>query len=436
MTIHSLTIENLRGFAGKHEIVFEDRNVAAFIGVNGSGKSTVLEAIVSSLQTLVSFSKDRDELPWYIFNRLDVTNGHTEASWRVEMNGPEGKEGLYRISVRLSNEYEATIGPVTGYGGNEMALQKWLSSAIFDAKQKIPVMAYYRGTKLNTQEYNFDDRDPRFLDRRQAYMGAFNVSVDYNSIANYYNHIVNIQNGEAIRRKDIYYRSPSVIAYEEGVGEFLSVLNGGEAIGKIELSYEANQQIIVYRKKEQTLLLSQLSAGEKAVIGLAMDLIYRCVAANGHLPAPLHSEGIVLIDEIELHLHPRWQANIIKALTTTFPNIQFIISTHAPLVINQLKDNQVFALRKDGITPGTRMQETYGMDASAVITNIMGAPSRPPEVSKRLDEVAKLLDDPTPENLNQVQDKLNALKKIISPNDLELIQLSNILSIEESAVDL
>jgi len=436
MTIQSLTLENLRGFAGSHEVRFTDPNVAAFIGVNGSGKSTVLEAVVSSLQPFLGFAQSRSGERWKVFSRADVYNGKTVARWQLDFKGLQPEQKAYSLFSIIGNDQSADFGTTSGYGSDITELKEFLSRSIFDAKQKLPVFAFYRGASLNTLEYKFDDRNPEFLDRRRAYSGALNVKVDYNYIANYYNHIVNMQNGEAIRRKDISYRSPSVVAYEEGIGQFLSLLEGGEETGEIELTYEANQQIIVYRKGDTVLELNQLSSGEKTVIGLAMDLIYRCVAANGHLASPLASEGIVLIDEIELHLHPRWQANIIKALTTTFPNIQFIVSTHSPLVINQLRDEQVFALRKDGIIPGTQMQETYGMDASTVITNIMGAPSRPPEISECFDEVAELLNDPTTENLDKVSEKLASLRQTISPNDLELLQLSNILNIEESAVDI
>lgn len=436
MNIHSLTIENLRGFAGKHEVVFRDKNVAAFIGVNGAGKSTVLEAIVTSLTVLIKFAHSFTFRQPSLISRLDINKGKSEARWAIELIGPDDKNTKYHISSNYSNKPEDINSIVSGYGKNESEFIDWLNVAVFELQQHVPIIAYYRGQTLGSNEIGLYSSGEGFADRRQAYAGAIDVAVDFAGITKFYNQVVNVQNAEAIRSQNINYRSPAVNAYEKGISNFLSTLEGGDAAGKIELTYQGNQEAIIYRKGDTVLLMDQLSAGEKSVIALAMDIIYRCVVANGHLPTPLHSPGVVVIDEIELHLHPRWQANIIKALTTTFPNIQFIVSTHSPLVINQLQDEQVFALRKKSIVPGTELQKTYGMDAGTVISKIMGAPSRPPEITERFDEVATLLGDPTPENLQRVKDRLAALRDIISPNDLELIQLSNILSIEESATDL
>ncbi|PTR07636.1 MULTISPECIES: AAA family ATPase [unclassified Novosphingobium] len=83
---------------------------------------------------------------------------------------------------------------------------------------------------------------------------------------------------------------------------------------------------------QETRLLTagQLSSGFRTMVALAMDLARRMADLNPHLPDPTQSPGIVLIDEIALHLHPRWQQLVIKGLLEAFPNVQFVMTTHSP----------------------------------------------------------------------------------------------------------
>jgi predicted ATP-binding protein involved in virulence len=99
-------------------------------------------------------------------------------------------------------------------------------------------------------------------------------------------------------------------------------------------------------KQGQELIINQLSDGEKCLLAMVGDLARRLAIANPSLPDPLQGSGVVLIDEIELHLHPKWQREIIPALTRTFPNCQFIVTTHSPQVISQVKPEGIYILER------------------------------------------------------------------------------------------
>ncbi|TXF88516.1 AAA family ATPase [Neolewinella aurantiaca] len=431
MTIQSLTLENLRGFAGKHEVKFTDPNVAAFIGVNGSGKSTVLEAMLVALHNLLRRSDNRNNAAVYSLTLEDISIGYTSGSVAVQVIVDSATGNNLRIKIPIPS-YNAAV-EISYSSFNE---KEWLRNAIANETSIPIVCAYKAGLPIEMGEGYYDEVQYK-LGREQTYFGALDTQIDFTTLTHWLEDLINLQNSEAVNRRDFDYILPEMKAVNIGLAKFWGELEGnGHGTGKVQLVIKTFERTLTYVKNDSVLKFDQLSSGEQLILGLALDVMYRCISANNHLSNPLESPGVVLIDEIELHLHPRWQANIIKALRTTFPNIQFIVSTHSPLVINQLRDEQVFALRKDGIVPGTQMQETYGMDASAVITNIMGAPSRPPEISERFDEVAELLNDPSPENLDKVREQLANLRQTISPNDLELLQFSNILSIEESAVDI
>ncbi len=87
-------------------------------------------------------------------------------------------------------------------------------------------------------------------------------------------------------------------------------------------------------KHGETLNVSQLSQGEKSLMTLVGDIARRLAMMNPSLASPLEGDGIVLIDEVDLHLHPKWQRSLLERLTTTFPGCQFVVTTHSPLVVS------------------------------------------------------------------------------------------------------
>ena len=145
----------------------------------------------------------------------------------------------------------------------------------------------------------------------------------------------------------------------------------------------------------ETLSIDQLSGGYRIVLALAADLAWRMAQGNPHLDDPLQSEAVVLIDEIELHLHPAWQQRILPDLLRTFPNAQFIVSTHSPQVLTTVKPEQVIELyRADGnIVAGSADAPIYGAEAGGVLAAVMGVSERPRKnpFVKKLDRYMELV---------------------------------------------
>ncbi len=145
----------------------------------------------------------------------------------------------------------------------------------------------------------------------------------------------------------------------------------------------------------EKLSLDQLGGGHLIALALAADLARRDGAGNPHLDDPRHSEAIVLIDEVELHLHPRWQQRILGDLVRTFPNTQFIVSTHSPQVLTTVEPHRIVELSHDGdrIVAGTPAGPTFGAEAGDVLSVVMGVDERPPEnaFTRALDQYRRLL---------------------------------------------
>jgi predicted ATP-binding protein involved in virulence len=145
---------------------------------------------------------------------------------------------------------------------------------------------------------------------------------------------------------------------------------------------------LLIEKDEVQLDVRQLSDGERGVLALVLDIARRLVQANPTLKDPLKDgEALVLIDEIDLHLHPTWQRSIIKKLTATFPNCQFVATTHSPQVVAAVEPEQVLLLINGAIE---RPQRTLGMDSNWILRYLMEADERPAdalEVIKRVEEM-------------------------------------------------
>jgi len=125
---------------------------------------------------------------------------------------------------------------------------------------------------------------------------------------------------------------------------------------------------------------------------MVSDIAMRLHIANPKLENPLEGHGVVLIDEIEQHLHPSWQRTIIPNLRRTFPNIQFILTTHSPQVLSTLKKENVFILDNFKLVKDT--PHTFGRDSNAILWDIFGVEKRPPESKEEFSKLYRLMDDP------------------------------------------
>ncbi len=181
-------------------------------------------------------------------------------------------------------------------------------------------------------------------------------------------------------------------------------------------------------KKGDTFNLEQLSDGEKNLIALVGDIARRFAMANSHLANPLEGEGVVLIDEIDLHLHPGWQRLVIPQLLKTFPNCQFFLTTHSPQVISHAKPESLFLLSNSETGLEYRkVDETYGMSVDRAVELLMDDESRPEPVKNDLENLFELIERL---KLTEAKELVNKLKEHM-PTDPELIKAEVLIRREE-----
>lgn len=172
-------------------------------------------------------------------------------------------------------------------------------------------------------------------------------------------------------------------------------------------------------KGDRPFNLDQLSDGEKNLIALVGDIARRLAIGNPYKKNPLEGGGIILIDELDLHLHPSWQRLVIPKLLDTFPNCQFFISTHSPQIISHVKPESVFLLEQamEGLSY-QKVNETYGMSLDRVVKLLMDDESRPESVEHDIEKLFELIE----------RKKLEEAKKLVStlkvdmPTDPEILR--------------
>jgi predicted ATP-binding protein involved in virulence len=173
----------------------------------------------------------------------------------------------------------------------------------------------------------------------------------------------------------------------------------------------------VIEKAGQSLKLEQLSDGEKMLLLVVSDLARRLSIASPTLDDALQGLGIVLIDEIDLHLHPQWQREVIPALRRTFPNCQFIATTHSPQVLSNVEKEDILILEYYKIVESTPF--TYGKDSNSILYELMNVEERPAKVKEELDELYRLIDA---EKVEEARMELKKLADILGEDDKEIIR--------------
>lgn len=171
------------------------------------------------------------------------------------------------------------------------------------------------------------------------------------------------------------------------------------------------------REERRALPISALSDGEKSLIAITTDIAQRLAILNPNESDPVKTgNGVVLLDEIDMHLHPSWQRHIAIHLPKVFPGLQFIATTHSPQVIGQAKPEEIIVL---GAVPGEEHPgQSLGMDSNWILRHIMGGDDRDPDIAKAMNDLFEHIDKA---RFEQAQAALAALRTKIGEHP-ELVE--------------
>ena len=218
----------------------------------------------------------------------------------------------------------------------------------------------------------------------------------------------------------LYLVGEGDLVRKRNLEKILGAANEFAGISEFRLTEDGRPELQV-RKAETWLAIKQLSDGERASLALVFDLARRLVLANPGSNDPLQEgQAVVLIDEIELHLHPRWQRNVMENLTRTFPACQFIVTSHSPQVLGEVENDSVRFLEKDeaGSVMCWTPDQTIGLDANMIL-DLMGADSTNEEIRAEIQAASRLVNQ---RQFSEAQVLLNKIKKKINGTNSDIIR--------------
>ena len=189
---------------------------------------------------------------------------------------------------------------------------------------------------------------------------------------------------------------------------------------------DGDDRTLLIDRQGATLPVRHLSHGERGILAVVLDLTRRLATANPRLRDPSMEAGaVVLIDEIDLHLHPKWQRQIVRKFRDTFPRCQFIATTHSPQVIGEVEHDRIQVLTEDGAFSPTH---SFGVDSSRVLEEIMEADPRNRQVKDLLSRASKLIDM---ERFKEARELLGKLDERLGGNDPDVTGLGTLLDFVE-----
>ena len=184
----------------------------------------------------------------------------------------------------------------------------------------------------------------------------------------------------------------------------------------------ASGSFLLIDRGAATLPVRQLSDGERGMLAMVLDLTRRLAQANPEMIDPAaKAEAVVLIDEIELHLHPGWQRRIVGNLTETFPKCQFIATTHSPQVIGEVEHDRIHIMADGEVYSPTY---SFGVDSSRVLEEIMDTGPRTEEVKDLLSELSRMIGD---DRYDDARALLTDLAHILGENDPDVTRIRTLL---------
>jgi type I restriction enzyme M protein len=417
----SLRLHGFRGFSSL-DLALPAEGSAVLIGVNGAGKSTVLEAmaiLLSSFTALTSgLSPGEADIQ---IGEADIKAGHEAAAVGVTVRvGDEEQEWELRASpshVAAPSEKE-----ISQAGALRDQLLRFETASL-------PVLCFYSAGR-GIGDDGGGKPGSRSSPQLDAYEHAFRRGVgSFQDFVRWFRDEEGLENQVRLR-KDPAYRNPRLQLVRKALQCFLDALGVARFSDmRIERSGEEKEGTLVIEKDGVPLRIEQLSEGEKNTLLLVCDVARRLAIANPAAEDALQSGGIVLIDEIDLHLHPAWQRGLLPALSATFPRCQIIASTHSPQVLSRIPRENVFILEDFALVRVTPY--TYGRDSNSILGEVFGVPERPADMEEKIHQAAVLLDE---ERIDEAKMALDELLSILGEHDAELVRLKTMMSFLERPV--
>ena len=406
MKIERITIQNFRCFENV-QFTFDPR-LTVIVALNGQGKSSLLDAIKIALWPYIAgFDLGSMTLDTTGINIDDVLREKIAAhqmEWRLPCviessgtvetfekmdiiwGGQRFRDSVKKTSKTKNTAFSSAI-PLYGYA---QVLEKRIFANGQVKADDLPMLGYYGTGRLWSQRKlasKADRLDQASLSRTWAYRDCLAPSSSYTDFVQWYTRAFKALRDAQIRNLEKNLRPDAAVAgdliapvraVQQAINTILQAHTGWHTL---EYSAEYDDLVLDHAERGK-LKVNQLSDGIRNMLALVGDIAYRCYKLNTHHgeQAALLTHGIVMIDEIDMHLHPEWQQTVLPDLQQAFPNIQFIVTTHSPQVLSSIPKHCIRRLDwetdedsgRKRMVVNTIAQQTMGVASSDVLANVMG----------------------------------------------------------------
>jgi len=405
------TFKNHAGFKDKHEVKFTSNEPTLILGINGAGKTSLLNSIYTSILGSLTGILFLDSKPIDIISQSAITIGKVQSEFLTNfLVKISEKEEIYEIDYTINLN-----GNFKHRGRNNNDFVQIFKQIFEDNNQKLPIFRFFRSDKMVADNktivsnHSYNRHENRIIGYLNSYLSNFSVQ----EITTFIIEQINIENQEKVERENLKYSTEIGDYIRTTLNLFTSVLYNEKIEVKVGKSRYSNGQSLIIIKEKEELEFRQLSSGEKYVISIVLELIFRNASLNPNQKDLTDTSGIVLIDELESHLHPRWQLTILKALQKCFPKIQFIVSSHSPLIASSVRKNQIIALNNFEIIDSDNLPDIYSGSADELLKKLLFANTHISDFDQKRREIDILLNQL---KFDLADKELNKLKKSVNSN--------------------
>lgn len=399
MKLERIELVNFRCF--ESVTVELDEHLTVLVAENGNGKTTIADGLAIALDRIIDYFKGRSKSKvgrWHIGPgdlRLDTNGAQAEFATARVVSYPVTSQQDYRFAWTEALKREGPgrfkSAPDTTQEDRDIRdyLKKVWQKEVLD---DMPLCAYYRaGRDIPRFESVTTDFGYEYS-LQDAFVGALDACADFRSFAEWF--LTYEANELRLARDagDTSFRIPCLQAVRKAISSMIPQALSIHGSPSAEMMVEWQDEV-----GKKPLSVHQLSDGQRAVLALAADLAHRLALANPDKEDVLASECIVIIDEVDLHLHPRWQQTVLADLIRTFPGAQFIVTTHSPQVVSTIARNRIWILNNGVISPPPT--QTRGAESQRMLEEVFAVNARAqwlPEVQD-LNKFLSLIEQPNPD---------------------------------------
>lgn len=347
------------------------KQLTVLVARNGAGKTSILDGIAICLGSFLTYlpdvsginfkatdfqllpSKHGEKKPPYMRLTCALDNG-------IVWDRTEKRDGTTKTIASIPSAY--------GTKSLKEYADTFTDALNEDASVNLPIIIYYDTARAVFDSPQRKRNFKKTFRRLDAFQGALSSRANFKSFIEYFYALEAKESKKQKEMRSFEVEIPELKAIRRAIHtmipEFSNPVTATPASIAVDWTHDGTTE---------TLLIEQFSDGYRTTLAMVMDIAARMAEANPDMEDPLQTEGIVIIDEIELHLHPGWQQTILLDLMRTFPNIQFIISTHSPQIVSSVKPESLRVIDwHDNIPQIEDVHFSEGAEAQKMLQDVLG----------------------------------------------------------------